>query len=220
MGKLKNNQSGFSGVEALLILVVLAIVGFTGWYVWHAKQNADKFLTSNNPSTAVLKNKTTTATSEPPSDLASYSDSNYSFRYPKTWAVYANHDQYNTVNVRSPDYKEDRAVPGQKGTYYLPSSGYNLAVSNIPSDAANNTLDQLTAHIVNEEKTLGGGSHKKITVGGYDALWVNNNYDDTYLYAIVFHDGTRTHIELNAKNDMDQSTVDQFNTILSSFTFK
>lgn len=38
----KNDQTGFSIVEALLILAVISILGFTGWFVYHAKQSSDK----------------------------------------------------------------------------------------------------------------------------------------------------------------------------------
>lgn len=60
MGKVRNNLSGFSAIEGLLILVIIGILGFTGWFVWHAKQSADKSLTSNNSTTPVIKKKAAT----------------------------------------------------------------------------------------------------------------------------------------------------------------
>jgi hypothetical protein len=63
MGKLKNNQSGFGVVEALLILVIVAIVGGTGFYVYQAQQNTNKALTSDSSTTPNFKKKTTKAAS-------------------------------------------------------------------------------------------------------------------------------------------------------------
>lgn len=40
------------------------------------------------------------------------------------------------------------------------------------------------------------------------------------LYAVVFHNGKRTHIQLNAKNDTEPATVKQFDDILASFKFQ
>ena len=59
MTKLRQNQHGFSGVEAVLLLVVVGIIGFTGVYVWHAKNSADKTLTANNSTVPVFKKKAT-----------------------------------------------------------------------------------------------------------------------------------------------------------------
>jgi hypothetical protein len=64
VGKLKNNQTGFSAVEAFLILIIIAIVGGTGWYVWHAKQTADKSLSSSAITSPTFEKKT--ATTVPP----------------------------------------------------------------------------------------------------------------------------------------------------------
>jgi hypothetical protein len=58
MSKLKND-SGFSAVEALLILVILGILGGTGWFVWNARQNANKSLTSNNSTVPTISKQNT-----------------------------------------------------------------------------------------------------------------------------------------------------------------
>lgn len=63
MNKLKNN-SGFSVVEALLILIVIGILGFTGWFVYHARQTADKNLTSNNSTTPTYKKSKSSASAD------------------------------------------------------------------------------------------------------------------------------------------------------------
>lgn len=46
---MKNNQKGFSVVEALLILVAIGLIGFVGWYVWNAsKSNSTSDSQTNN----------------------------------------------------------------------------------------------------------------------------------------------------------------------------
>jgi len=41
VGKLKNDQNGFSYVEVLLILIVVLLVGFIGYYVYHSQKNTN-----------------------------------------------------------------------------------------------------------------------------------------------------------------------------------
>lgn len=38
---MKNNQKGFSAVEALIILVIVGLIGFAGWFVWQSQKNDD-----------------------------------------------------------------------------------------------------------------------------------------------------------------------------------
>ena len=56
---MKNNQLGFSAVEALLIVVITAIIGFTGWYVWQSKNKTNTSL--SNAANSQTINQTTTA---------------------------------------------------------------------------------------------------------------------------------------------------------------
>lgn len=92
VGKPKNNQNGFSAIEALLILIILGIVGFTGYFVWHARQNADKSLNSNNSTTPVIKKKATKTSTAQSGDsytgwktYTSPLKSGLSFKYPADW---------------------------------------------------------------------------------------------------------------------------------------
>lgn len=43
---MSKNQNGMALVESVLILVIVAILAFTGWYVYHARQNSNKNLSS------------------------------------------------------------------------------------------------------------------------------------------------------------------------------
>lgn len=62
MTKLRNNQTGFSVVEAFLILVIVGLIGSVGWYVLNAQKNTDKDLAVTNTTTPVIKKKTVPAT--------------------------------------------------------------------------------------------------------------------------------------------------------------
>lgn len=59
MGKIKNNQKGFTVVEGLIIIVVLAVLGAIGWFVLHGSA----------ASTTTYKN----------------SEFGFQFKYPKSW---------------------------------------------------------------------------------------------------------------------------------------
>lgn len=91
MGKISKNQNGFSAVEAVLILVILGIVGFTGYFVWHAKQNTDKSLASNNSTTPIIKKKTPASiqSADPYAGWSGCSDTSegLSFKYPSAWTT-------------------------------------------------------------------------------------------------------------------------------------
>lgn len=65
MGKLKNSQTGFSAIEALLIVVIVAIVGGTGFYVYHAQTNANKNLKGDNSTAPKFKNNSKKAAKTP-----------------------------------------------------------------------------------------------------------------------------------------------------------
>ena len=101
MGKLKNNQKGFGGVETLLIVVIIGLIGFVGWYVYHAMKNTNSAYkaattTSNTASPKfsskkAKKSTTTTTKASPTGDVtASWTaikspDGSFSFKAPTSW---------------------------------------------------------------------------------------------------------------------------------------
>lgn len=48
--KRRDNKSGFSTIEGLLILVIVTIIGFVGWYVWHSNKEADTLTATTSAS--------------------------------------------------------------------------------------------------------------------------------------------------------------------------
>lgn len=93
----KTNQSGFSGVEGLLIIVIVAIVGFAGWWVYKSKNDINK--TQQNTAQAAGDAQkaapkmvaTKPAATDPTADWTPYSNKGgkFSLKYPKTWVTAA-----------------------------------------------------------------------------------------------------------------------------------
>jgi hypothetical protein len=213
---MKNNQKGFGLVPVLLIVVIVAIVGFTGWYVWNTQGQEDKIATPTPTPTVAV------SIAPSPSGVyvnwVKFSNTYYSFMYPNNW-VQISSTQPTSVNFRSSDYSE-KDVPTERGSYKEISNGYSLEMIEMASSAPNETLDKLTAQVVNDEKINGGGTHKTIIVDGNPSVWVNNEYSDTYLYAIVFVGNKRVHIQLNTKDDSSSQAVSLFENLLVSFEIK
>ncbi len=71
MGKLENNQKGFSAIEIVLVVVILALIGVVGWLVYKNRHQSTNTVNSAKTSTntpAVSSNapaKTSTPTSMP-----------------------------------------------------------------------------------------------------------------------------------------------------------
>ncbi|HET8991571.1 MAG TPA: hypothetical protein VFN31_00865 [Candidatus Saccharimonadales bacterium] len=74
MGKLKNNQKGFSAVEATLILVIVILIGIVGYMVYKNHHNTTKASVSSAPANPYAGWKT-------------YTDSSgvFTFKYPADW---------------------------------------------------------------------------------------------------------------------------------------
>jgi hypothetical protein len=59
---MKNNQKGFSAVEAIVILAVIGILGFGGWYVWQSNEKDQPTKTSSSDSAVDSTDSTKLAT--------------------------------------------------------------------------------------------------------------------------------------------------------------
>ena len=84
MGKLKNNQNGFSGVEGVIVLAVIVLIGVVGYMVYnnHKKTTTASVAASTSPATTK-----TTAAANPYAGWQTYTDaSGFTLKYPTTWA--------------------------------------------------------------------------------------------------------------------------------------
>jgi len=85
---MRNNQKGFSAVETILALTVIILIAVVGWLVYKVDHK-----TSGKTSSSSV----TTTTTNPYAGWKTYSDSNFSFRYPTTWKVVAPGDRFNSL---------------------------------------------------------------------------------------------------------------------------
>lgn len=89
MKKIKNNQTGFSALEIILIILLIGVLAGVGWYVWHSR-------TTNTASTAVQPalqtTKAATITPKPVDPYAGWQtvstgDKDMSIKIPVSWIV-------------------------------------------------------------------------------------------------------------------------------------
>jgi hypothetical protein len=85
MGKIKNNQKGFTAVEILLTLIFLAIIAAIGVYVAHNHNSAKPVATTNASTTT--KSSKSTAAANPYSGWKQYCSpyEKSCFKYPSSW---------------------------------------------------------------------------------------------------------------------------------------
>lgn len=191
----------------------MVVLGIGGWY---ALSQGDKPYLSNSQNTTSPNSNT--QKNESVSETQSFSEDDFSFEYPKSW-VKAEADE--GAAFQSADYALDElAGQYERGSALKVSAGYKLIVQTLPTDAPNKTLAELTVHIVEQEKILGGGTHKQIIVDGNQALQVNDKNTDQSLYVIVFKGQKRVHIQLDAIDDTAAETSALFDKILASFVIK
>jgi Tfp pilus assembly protein PilE len=88
VGKLKNNQKGFTAVEGLLIVLILVVIGAVGYMVYHNNHKTSNTASKTTTSASSSSNKSTTT----PNPYAGWKSdttslSGLSFQYPSTWTV-------------------------------------------------------------------------------------------------------------------------------------
>jgi hypothetical protein len=93
MGEIRNNETGFSAIEVVLVLVIVALIGGVGYFVYknHHKATTTSVVTTANtkPTTNTTSTKTTTTT-QPSVNLTTIKASDgFSFSYPTDWSVTA-----------------------------------------------------------------------------------------------------------------------------------
>ncbi|MHB1864777.1 MAG: hypothetical protein ACYCPS_01255 [Candidatus Saccharimonadales bacterium] len=92
MGKLHNNENGFSAVEVILVVVIVALIGAVGWLVYKDHHKTSTVNTSNAPAAKpATSTKTTVTTTTPASPYAGWktytSTFGFSFHYPSSWTI-------------------------------------------------------------------------------------------------------------------------------------
>jgi len=60
MNKLKQNESGFSAVEVVLVLIIVVLLGVVGWFVYKNQKKTSPSTTTTTSTTTPTSTKTTT----------------------------------------------------------------------------------------------------------------------------------------------------------------
>lgn len=99
MGKIKNNQKGFTAVEGLLIILILAVIGFGSYYVYHANHK-DKTVSASTKS-AKASSSTNTATNPYAGwKTGSLQYEKITYEYPGNWALSDNSQSASQVEAQ------------------------------------------------------------------------------------------------------------------------
>lgn len=115
MGKLRNDQKGFSAVESILVLVIVALIGVVGFMVY---KNHNKTKPAPAASTAAKSTttpaKTTPASTNPYAGWKTYTSSveKITFKYPADWTA-DTADQYASNDPSNSDYTALRSADGK-----------------------------------------------------------------------------------------------------------
>lgn len=118
MGKLQNNESGFSAVEAVLVLVVVMLIGVLGYMVYkdHHKTTATNPATNSSQTTATGTSSSTktTTTPDPYAGWKTYTSSieKITFKYPSDWTVDTTDQQVSNDPTNS-DYTAYKSPDGK-----------------------------------------------------------------------------------------------------------
>lgn len=86
MGKIRDNQSGFSAVEVVLVLIIVVLVGVVGFMVYKNHHKSAKSASSTSANSGSTNKKTT---ADPYAGWNNYTDTAklYSVKYPGSWTV-------------------------------------------------------------------------------------------------------------------------------------
>ena len=192
MNKLKNNQSGFSAVELILILALVAALGAIGFLFYKNQKKAP-------PSTTTVTTKTTTApaasTAAPvfnnlPAGYQEYKSDSIGFRfgYPKEWGTLKSEAISDTSRISFHVVTAPYANPAQdlQGTVDLISykaSGYTLSTEKYGATIKPNSDG--TKWIITEVNPASADRYK---VGGTYELQAKHTINGGTAYVLTTQD--------------------------------
>jgi Tfp pilus assembly protein PilE len=139
MGKSRENETGFSTIELILVLVIVALIGVVGYMVY---KNHHKTTSATVATTASIKSATTTpakttptTTTDPTAGWKTYSSNAVSFKYPANWIIGTDPNEGGGATVSSVANPIQLARPTQPAR---PQYNSNLALG-IYTDTYNAT---------------------------------------------------------------------------------
>lgn len=144
MGKLKNNQEGFSAVEVVLVVVVVALIGIVGWLIYKNQHKTARTSTATSSTTKPAP------TANPYAGWKSYCDSmsKTCLHYPSNWT-------------------EQAGLGNQGAVITSPDSTISLYENPNPGNCANSQPGEINRFYVNSVDKVTSSSLSLEVVGGY-----------------------------------------------------
>jgi Tfp pilus assembly major pilin PilA len=186
VGKLKNNQQGFSAVEAVMSLVIVALIIVVGFMVYknHHKPTVASVSTTASKSSA-LKTK---ASSSAYSGWNNYKDTSgwFTLKYPTNWT----NDTAQAGSTVSEGLSQTSTTLSSNGQGELtPNSLHSQTgpdILTISTDTYSGTIETYLAD--NSGSTT---QNKNLTLNGYEAHYEvdTNSGGNTYRTYLVFNKG-------------------------------
>ena len=109
MGRLKNNQQGFSAVEVVLVVIIIALIGTVGWLVYKNHHKSTTASTASTTTVPTTSTKSTTTTTQPVNPYAGWQSfcSSYGglcLKYPSNWTLKTTSEAASTtINTQEAD---------------------------------------------------------------------------------------------------------------------
>lgn len=207
MGKLKNNQNGFSGVEGVIVLAVIVLIGVVGYMVYnnHKKTTTASVAASTSPATTK-----TTAAANPYTGWQTYTDaSGFTLKYPTTWAddtvkagttVRVGADQTPTVLTEN--------AQGELTPQAL--SARHIDLIQVTTDTYTGTVADYKKSLTTDPKYTGGGTSGTAStstsqiINGYQADYTGaRDVRGTYFrFYTIYNKGKVAILRLELKTDV------------------
>ncbi len=215
MKTIKNNESGFSAVELVLIIALVVALGVIGWLVY---RNQKKTSTApvTNTTTAVQKPAPATPAVDPTAKWTAYSDATgkFSLRYPTTW-----------VTATSPELCSPGILllgPTKNTVGRCASEGFGQ-VHVMSNDGDSRNTNELGSGYVNVEKkdvtvaNIVGKKESGVAKGQVtpDSPGLGALEDGTIVVNYIFFTNGKTYVAGYTQNVGDSDVLSDFNLLVT-----
>lgn len=161
MGKLKNDQKGFSAVEAVMLVVIVALIGTVGWMVYKNQHKTAVTTTTTQPT----QTSSSSASRQPVSNTTTYTDSSklFTISYPTSWAV-----DESAINAETPyPLANKKRVELTPPNSPKSSDGVTPNAAFVIAFKTNDTQGVLSNNSFGDKQI----SVQNLTINGYKALY-------------------------------------------------
>lgn len=214
MKKLRNDNSGFSAVEVILVIVIVALIGAVGYMVYknHHKPTTTASVTTTvapKPTipTSATSTKTTTA-------LVSSSDGKIKLTLPSTWELVnnANNSQViGNLNNNPSCFDANDTNPCTYYTYFAPKAYSSSLLWFLAAEKTTETPQQAVEQIIGTPQSSDIVAQSSNQINGYDAYYIEYKTPNVDSYYAIADNG---YVVLLQNGQLDSQSDP--NTILNS----